>query len=111
VTRGIEEKWEVRQYKPPIADGSVKVYERWDWPNRVPLHGPLKVADVSNRRGNALQRARLIAAAPDLLAALEWILYLYHGIGKGGGPPSDDEWIEALDSGKTAIAKAKEESK
>ena len=49
----------------------------------------------------------LIAAAPEMEEALDWILHVASGIGKSGGPPSDDEFGAALDAGKAAIAKAR----
>jgi hypothetical protein len=58
------------------ADGSIKVYESLAVGGRRREGGALKVASVSNTRGNAMDNARLIATAPDLLAACQAALYL-----------------------------------
>ena len=50
--------------------------------------------------------ARLIAAAPEMYEALEWMLYVAHDIGKAGGKPEAGEYEAAFDSGKAALAKA-----
>lgn len=55
----------------------------------------------------AHSNACLVAAAPDLFAALYWILHLESGIGKRGGEPEPGEYEDALDAGKDAIVKAK----
>ena len=57
--------------------------------------------------GSPRANARLIAAAPDLLAALEWLTNLGHGVGKAGRDPLPGEIEAALEAGKAALAKAK----
>ncbi len=39
---------------------------------------------------------------------MRWILHLQSGVGKNGGPPSSDEWIECLEQG---VAYLQEEQK
>ena len=53
-----------------------------------------------------LRVANLIAAAPEMYEALEWIIYVASGVSKGSGEPSNQEYIDALNSGKAALAKA-----
>jgi hypothetical protein len=48
----------------------------------------------------------LIAAAPELLAALESLVF----IGRADDFPLDDEWRDAIDRAESAIAKAKGEA-
>ena len=50
--------------------------------------------------------ARLIAAAPELLAAARWVANVIGGLGKAGGPPGPDEPDAAADALQAAIAKA-----
>lgn len=61
--------------------------------------------DYSKRAADA----RLVAAAPELLEALDWLLHLAHGCSKGGQycPVTDEEWTDAWGEAKAAIARAK----
>jgi len=54
--------------------------------------------------------ARLFLAAPEMYEALEWIIYVASGVSKGGGVPSEQEYIDAMDAGKAALAKARGEA-
>ena len=63
-------------------------------------------SDVILPKEERFANAHLIAAAPDLLEALNWILWCASGIGKAGGPPTDGEFVAALNAGKTAVTKA-----
>jgi hypothetical protein len=54
--------------------------------------------------------ANLIAASPDLYAACEWLVNLYHGVGKDGEEGSDEEFMDAIEAGKAALAKARGEA-
>ena len=40
-----------------------------------------------------------------LRQALNWLLHLHHDIGRSGGPPDDNEWKEALEFAKKAMAR------
>ena len=40
-----------------------------------------------------------------LRQALNWLLHLHYGVGKDGGPPSDAEWVSALEFAKSAMGK------
>lgn len=53
--------------------------------------------------------AHLIAAAPELLEVLDWLLHLAHGCSKGGQncPVTAEEWTDAWGEAQAAIAKAK----
>lgn len=82
------------------------------WDARIDMHmvpvvvaGPITIAKVYLPPvGNAFDNARLIAAAPDLLAALERLLGAYERLKPPGYPQSDPEKQAAA-----AIAKAKGE--
>lgn len=50
--------------------------------------------------------ANLIAAAPEMYEALNWLTHIEHGIGKSGGKPEPGEREAAIDSAKKALAKA-----
>lgn len=54
-------------------------------------------------RPDAEANARLVAAAPDLLAALEW--YVEHD----DAGPDDDYYLAGLEQAKAALAKARGE--
>jgi hypothetical protein len=61
--------------------------------------------------------AQLFAESPVLFEALEWLLHLHHGVSRGGCDPetgepypvTSDEWNDALEFAKEAIAKVKGE--
>ena len=38
---------------------------------------------------------------------MRWVLHLQSGVGKNGGPPSSDEWIECLEQGVTYLQEEK----
>ena len=38
-----------------------------------------------------------------LVEAAEWVLHVVNGVSKGGGPPSDAEYAEAMDSLRAAL--------
>lgn len=82
----------------PVTGDSVSVM--WN-ESRIALASTLSF-DTPTREANA----RLIAAAPDLLEALEEILGHNYIAFVEEGPISDDEWKRA----KAAIAKAKGEA-
>ena len=50
--------------------------------------------------------AKLIAAAPELLEALEWLVNIGYDVGKDGGRPKYGEFEDAILSAQRAIAKA-----
>lgn len=62
-------------------------------------------ATARNNFAFQLRDERLAIAA--LRTALEWLVNLYHGMSKGGpdtSPPSDAEFVEAIESGEAALA-------
>ena len=59
-------------------------------PNGCPITRPLSITSMDGRTDEDLANARLIAAAPDLLAALESMV-LYYGCG-----PAEDDASEKL---------------
>ena len=62
-----------------------------------------------DHRETAYRNRDLIAAAPELLEAADWLLHLHHGVSKSGERHiTDDEWRDALEAVKQAITKAKE---
>lgn len=69
------------------------------WPTQVAM--PYHVDDGDEEILTAFN-AHLIAAAPDLLSALDWLLNAHQGL-------SIKEWIDAVDAGHAAIAKARGE--
>jgi len=52
--------------------------------------------------------ARLIAAAPDLYEAAQWVLHVMNGVGKAGGEPEPGEHEAALDALMAAAKKTEE---
>ena len=48
----------------------------------------------------------LIAAAPEMYEALNWLIHLSHDTGKKGGRPEPGEWEEAIKHGEQALKKA-----
>lgn len=93
--------------------------------------GPWRVADIDNcykdviedangdyvalaqarYRDKAEADARLIAAAPELLEALDRLVDLIDSEGEGleGGMPTPQQWYEARNKAEAAIIKALEE--
>ena len=53
--------------------------------------------------------ARLIAAAPELLDALDALLDLHIAEQEGIDPPKPDDWMKAVTHAKAVVAKAKGE--
>lgn len=55
-----------------------------------------------------IHNAKLIAAAPDLLEALQNLIFLHscEQEGIGNSQPKPSQWFEAVDKAETAIAKA-----
>ena len=74
--------------------------------------GAVAVTRVATRDGYAhteaedVANACLIAAAPELLEALLWLVNTSCDVGKSGEPPTMAEHHAAIDAGKVAIAKA-----
>lgn len=65
----------------------------------------MTVAQVNGRQGEQEANARLIAAAPELLEALERLMLSRDASWTGG-----HDWEEALDEAAAALAKARGES-
>lgn len=75
------------------------------------VEGSKKICDISeyNKSFEEFEaNAKLIAAAPELLEALEELLHLHSCEQEGiaSGQPSFDDWIKATEKGNEAIQKA-----
>ncbi len=77
--------------------------------NMVRIETELNNGDILVTGPEALNNARLVEVAPEMYEALRWLLHLHSGISKGGCgvPITQEEWKEALDSGKNALEKAR----
>lgn len=42
--------------------------------------------------------------------ALEWLVYLHHGVGKAGAPPTEDEWAAAIQQGVDVLDRLRRDS-
>lgn len=79
--------------------------------NITPFGDNQSLAYVTNNRylsGDYKANAHLIAAAPELLEALQLLVH-YHLCeqeGIGSGQPTSTQWLEAVDKASEAIAKA-----
>ena len=50
----------------------------------------------------------MIAAAPEMYEALNWLIHLSHDTGKKGGRPEPGEWEEAIKQGEQALQKVRD---
>ena len=66
-----------------------------------------KVSEERDIEKESLANAHLIAAAPEMYRVLEQLLRLANDIGRAGGEPYPDEWIEAWDKAERILRKAK----
>ena len=73
-------------------------------PGFPPIGNALWSANPSIPKEMAIANARLIAAAPDLLAALEWALPLLSKASDAGVPINEAKYLTA----RAAISRAKE---
>jgi hypothetical protein len=83
------------------SDGDGDQFSGGDWNVFPPLgeSGPVAIASSE-------ANARLIAAAPDLLEAAQWVLHVSHGVGRAGEAPEPGEERAAYDALMAAAAKA-----
>lgn len=97
---GIEETKTKNASFPPRVDFYTVTSEHANNPNNA-------VADLIDNK----QDAHLIATAPEMYGALNWLLHLAHGVSRGGEdcPVTDAEWEDAWVNAKAVIDKAREE--
>lgn len=75
-----------------------------------PVGAPWQVCAVNgfdDESGESRANAHLIAAAPELYEALNWLVHVDHGVGKAGLKPEEGEQKAALQAGIAALAKAR----
>lgn len=75
------------------------------WPDTIAIAPFIRDA---YKEGEAEANAKLIAAAPDLLEALERLVHLHlcEQEGLSSGQPSPEDWHEAVERASQAINKA-----
>jgi len=91
-----------------------KYQEYFDCKHDFPEHdywaSNCKKCGINERNLRWLQVVVTLEAQRDeAVAALDWILHVVSGVGKSGGTPEPDEYNDAFDSGKAAIANVKGE--
>lgn len=93
--------------------GPWRVYQGWVHPsfaNPSPHQTNSDTAICEPLGPDKVANAHLMAAAPDMHEALEWLLHLICGVGRAGGAPEPGEIEDAVLAATTAARKAEGKS-